>query len=128
MKYLLDTHVLLWAVTGDVKLSQKARRIIEDLDNELLFSAASIWEIAIKSTLIRADFQIDSSLMRRSLLDNGYSELVITGKHAAETQYLPDIHKDPFDRILIAQSRAEGITLLSADEKVIQYGHTILAI
>ncbi len=65
MKYLLDTHVLLWAVTDDVKLSQKARRIIEDLDNELLFSAASIWEIAIKSTLGRADFQIDSSLLRR---------------------------------------------------------------
>ena len=128
MKYLLDTHILLWAVTDDVKLSLEARRIIEDLNNELLFSAASIWEVAIKSALGRSDFQIDSSLLRRSLLDNGYSELAITGKHAAETQYLPDIHKDPFDRILVAQSRTEGITLLSSDEKVIQYGHTVLAV
>lgn len=98
------------------------------MNNELLFSAASIWEIAIKSVLGRPNFQIDSSLLRRSLLDNGYSELIISGKHAAETQYLPDIHKNPFDRILIAQSRVEGITLLSTDEKIIKYGHTILAV
>lgn len=125
MKYLLDTHLLLWAATDSPKLSAAARKIIEDTANELYFSAVSIWEIAIKTHLGKAEFQVNSALFRRVLLDNGYQELAITGKHAATTETLADIHKDPFDRMLVAQSQSEGITLLSADEKVIAYGHTV---
>lgn len=128
MKYLLDTHLLLWAAADSPKLSASARTIIENEDNELYFSAGSILEIAIKTALGKPEFQINSSLFRRLLLDNGYQELPIDSRHAALTETLPDIHKDPFDRILIAQSQAEGITLLSADEKVIAYGHTVLGV
>lgn len=128
MKYLLDTHLLLWAACDSPKLSKKARLIIADNDSELIFSAASIWEIAIKSALKRTDFDLNPSLFRRNLLENGYCELSIDGNHTAATIQLPLIHKDPFDRLLIAQSRIEGITLLSADEKVIAYGQSILAV
>ena len=128
MKYLLDTHILLWAAQNSPKLSRKARKIIEDEHNQLYFSAASIWEVAIKSGLGREDFQVDAALFRRALLDNGYLELGMNGQHCANTAYLPDIHKDPFDRLLIAQSQLEGMVLLSADSKVIAYGHTVLAV
>ena len=91
----------------------------------LFFSAASIWEIAIKNGLGRADFKVDVSVLRRSLLDNGYAELTINSEHAVYLKSLPPIHKDPFDRILIAQSSVEGITLLTSDELVAQYGGSI---
>ncbi|QEY23511.1 type II toxin-antitoxin system VapC family toxin [Neisseria animalis] len=128
MKYLLDTHILLWAACGSQKLSGTACDIIENQDNDLLFSAASIWEIAIKSGLGRADFVVNPVLFRRALLDNGYIELPINGLHSAATANLPDLHKDPFDRILIAQSQIEGIVLLSADEKVAAYGNTVQSV
>lgn len=128
MNYLLDTHILLWAAQNSRKLSQKARAIIEDDNNRLYFSAVSIWEVAIKSGLGRADFQVDAALFRRALLNSGYLELSVNGQHCANTAYLPDIHKDPFDRLLIVQSQLEGMVLLSADSKVIAYGHTVLAV
>ncbi|NEN75021.1 type II toxin-antitoxin system VapC family toxin [Pelistega sp. NLN82] len=128
MKYLLDTHILLWAATNSPKLSQVARDIINDDTNDLYFSAASIWEIAIKTSLGKPEFNVNSALLRRLLLDNGYHELIINSHHATATETLLDIHKDPFDRMLIAQSQTEGITLLSADEKVIAYGHTVMRV
>ena len=128
MKYLLDTHILLWAAADSPRLSPKAREIIGNSSNELFFSPISIWEIAIKSGLGRDDFTVNPGLFRRGLLDNRYSELVINSLHAAATASLPDIHKDPFDRMLIAQSQTEGIALLSSDEKVIAYGNTVLAV
>ncbi|HTM95447.1 MAG TPA: type II toxin-antitoxin system VapC family toxin [Croceibacterium sp.] len=121
MKVLLDTHLLLWAAGEPDKLSPDARGLIEDEDNELLFSAASIWEVAIKTGLGRDDFTLDTRLLRRALLDNLYSELPITGEHAAAIAGLPPIHKDPFDRMLVAQSEVEGVTLLTADELVARY-------
>jgi PIN domain nuclease of toxin-antitoxin system len=121
VKLLLDTHLLLWTAEGPRRLSKVARALISDQDNELLFSAASLWEIAIKRSLGRDDFQVDSLLLRRGLLDNGYVELPITSKHALATDGLPPIHKDPFDRILIAQATVEGITLLTVDPLVAQY-------
>ena len=121
MKLLLDTHVLLWAAGSPDKLSQAARTLLEDPQNELLFSAASLWEIAIKCGLGRSDFQVDVRVLRRGLLDNGYQELPITSVHAVSIDSLPAIHKDPFDRILIAQATIEGITLLTADAVVAQY-------
>lgn len=121
MKFLLDTHVLLWAAGQPDRLPAKVRRLLGDPLNELVFSAASLWEIAIKKGLGRDDFQVDARLLRRGLLDNGYSELAITSAHAVAIDGLPPIHKDPFDRLLVAQSLVEGITLLTNDPMVAQY-------
>lgn len=121
MKYLLDTHLLLWIAEDSPHLSKKAKILINNLDNELLFSAANLWEISIKNAIGRADFQIDARLLRRNFLDNGYCELPITSKHVVAIDTLPLIHKDPFDRLLITQCMVEGITLLTTDSVVAQY-------
>jgi PIN domain nuclease of toxin-antitoxin system len=121
MKLLLDTHLLLWTANESSRLSHAARKLINDLDNELLFSAASLWEIAIKNSLGRDDFRVDARVLRRGLLDNGYLNLPITGEHAVAIDSLPPIHRDPFDRILIAQATVEGITLLTVDPLVAKY-------
>lgn len=128
MKLLLDTHVLLWAAGSPAQLPPAARTLLEDPNNELVFSAASLWEIAIKRGLGRDDFQVDARVLRRGLLDNGYLELSITSEHAVFIDSLPAIHKDPFDRILIAQATVEGITLLTADVLIAQYPGPIRAL
>lgn len=124
MKLLVDTHLLLWAAAGQ-GLSDSAARALEQADT-LMFSAASIWEIGIKTGLGRQDFSVDAGVFRRELLDNGYEELAITGAHAAVVATLPDLHRDPFDRILIAQAMLEGVTLITADRAVLQYPGPIL--
>ena len=121
MKLLLDTHVLLWAAGEPKRLSKQARTLIDNPDNEILFSAASLWEVAIKRGLGREDFKVDARLLRRGLLDNGYSELPIISDHVVATESLPPIHKDPFDRVLVAQATVEGVTLLTIDSLVAQY-------
>ncbi len=121
MKLLLDTHILLQAAGQPKQLSAEARKLLNDPRNELLFSAASLWEIAIKSTLGREDFHVEPRLLRRSLLDNGYTELPITGQHAVSIDALPPLHKDPFDRLLLAQALSEGITLLTGDAQLARY-------
>jgi PIN domain nuclease of toxin-antitoxin system len=121
MRLLLDTHLLLWAAGEPDRLSTVARKLIKDSGNELTFSAASFWEIAIKRGLGRDDFQVDPRLLRRGLLDNSYSELLIGSDHALAIDGLPRLHKDPFDRILVAQAMVEGITLLTVDPLVAQY-------
>jgi PIN domain nuclease of toxin-antitoxin system len=121
MKLLLDTHLLLWASGQPKRLPSAARKLIENPDNELLFSAASLWEVTIKRGLGRHDFQVDPRLLRRGLLDNGYGELPIFSEHAVAIETLPPIHKDPFDRILVAQATVEGITLLTNDILLAQY-------
>lgn len=121
MKLLLDTHILLWAANEPERLSTQAIALLEDPDNELLFSAASLWEVSIKNGLGRDNFKVDARLLRRGLLDNGYIELPITSAHAVFVESLPAIHKDPFDRILVAQATAEGITLVTADAMVAKY-------
>jgi PIN domain nuclease of toxin-antitoxin system len=128
MKLLLDTHVLLWAAGSPDQLSPDARTLLEDPNNELVFSAASLWEIAIKRRLVRPDFQVDARVLRRGLLDNGYLELSITSEHAVFIDSLPSIHKDPFDRILVAQATVEGITLLTSDALVARYPGPIRAV
>jgi PIN domain nuclease of toxin-antitoxin system len=95
--------------------------MIEAADREPLFSAASIWEVAIKAGLSRPDFQVDAGLLRRGLLDHGYAELAVAGHHAAATAHLPPLHRDPFDRLLVAQAQAEGVLLLTADATVARY-------
>lgn len=121
MKLLLDTHVLLWAAGEPDRLSPTALGLIDAPDAQLIFSSASLWEIAIKSGLGRTDFQVDARLLRRGLLDNGYSELPIGSEHALALMSLPPLHKDPFDRILVAQATVEGILLLTVDSLVARY-------
>jgi PIN domain nuclease of toxin-antitoxin system len=113
--------LLLWAAGQPERLSTLATTLLADPRNELLFSAASLWEVAIKRGLGRADFRVEPRLLRRGLLDNGYRELPIAGEHAVAIDSLPPIHKDPFDRILVAQAMIEGITLLTSDPLVAQY-------
>lgn len=121
MKLLLDTHILLWAAEEPERLSAKARRFLRDEQNQLLFSGASLWEIAVKRGLGRKDFQVDPRLLRRGLLDNGYFELPILSDHVVAIDDLPPIHKDPFDRLLVAQATVEGVTLLTVDPIVAGY-------
>jgi PIN domain nuclease of toxin-antitoxin system len=128
MKFLLDTHLLLWAAAEPRRLSKQARALIDNPDNDLLFSAASLWEVAIKRGLGRDDFKVDARLLRRGLLDNGYSELPIISDHVVAMDSLPPIHKDPFDRILVAQATVEGVTLLTIDSVVRRYPGPIRAV
>jgi PIN domain nuclease of toxin-antitoxin system len=121
MKLLLDTHLLLWAAGEPERLSGAALALLDAPDAQLYFSAASIWEVAIKTGLGRADFQVDARLLRRGLLDNGYTELPIDGAHAAATLSLPPLHKDPFDRLLLAKATVEGFLLLTVDAQVARY-------
>ena len=128
MKLLLDTHLLLWAAGETRRLSKQARALIDNPQNELFFSAASLWEVAIKRGLGRQDFKVDARLLRRGLLDNGYSELPIISDHVVAIESLPSIHNDPFDRILVAQATVEGITLLTIDSVVLRYPGPIRAV
>ncbi|MBU2767230.1 type II toxin-antitoxin system VapC family toxin [Acidithiobacillus ferrivorans] len=125
MKLLLDTHLLIWAADSMERVPVGARALMADQDNELFFSVASIWEVAIKSGLNRSDFQVDARMLRRGLIDNGYGEMPILSKHVVAIDTLPFIHKDPFDRLLIAQAMVEGIALLTDDVTMAQYQGTI---
>jgi PIN domain nuclease of toxin-antitoxin system len=121
MKLLLDTQLLLWAAGHPDRIPRSAATMIEDATNELLFSAASLWEITIKTGLNRDDFRVEPRLLRRGLLDNEYRELPITGEHALAIESLPLLHRDPFDRMLVAQATVEGVLLLTMDPTVGRY-------
>ena len=125
MNLLLDTHLLLWAASEPQRLSVKARTLLLDPANQLVFSSASLWEISIKNGLDRPDFNIDPRRLWRMLLVNGYRELPVTSEHSVAVNDLPPLHKDPFDRILVAQARVEGLTLLTADKLVAKYGDPV---
>lgn len=119
MRLLLDTQLLIWVGTGGAKLSPAARRLLTESRDELFFSAASIWEVALKGP--RRLFGVDAAVLRRGLLDNGYSELAVTGHHTTATTALPPIHRDPFDRLLLAQAVVEGLTLVTTDATLASY-------
>jgi PIN domain nuclease of toxin-antitoxin system len=121
MKFLLDTHIAIWILFDDPRLSRVAREILNNPGSEFLFSVCSIWEIAIKRGLYAPGFQHDPREVRGYLLRNGCEELTIQSQHVVEVDSLPPIHKDPFDRILIAQAMVEGITLLTSDPVIAQY-------
>ena len=121
MKLLLDTQLLLWAAGNSKRLTATARKLLNDPGNELCFSAASLWEITIKNALGRKDFRVEPRVLRRGLLDNGYTDLPITSQHAVSVEGLPDIHRDPFDRLLLAQALSEGITLVTSDALLATY-------
>jgi PIN domain nuclease of toxin-antitoxin system len=121
VKFLIDTHLVLWAFFEPKRLSAQARTILESPKNKLVYSTVVLWEIGIKRGLGKKEFQVEPRVLRRALLDDGYEELPVLGQHAVEVDILPRLHKDPFDRILIAQALVEGITLLTADPVIAQY-------
>ena len=125
MRLLVDTHLLLWAVASSRRLPRGARALIEDPANEVYYSAASIWEIAIKSALRRKDFRVDVPALLAALARMGFVELPVTGAHAARVVQLANIHRDPFDRLLVAQSVVEPLTLLTNDRLLARYGEGI---
>lgn len=122
MSVLLDTHLLLWSAFQPARLPLRAREVIEGGERALWFSAASIWEVAIKRSLDRPDFRVDPGVLRAGLLANGYRELPIEGRHCLTLAALPAHHADPFDRMLVAQAISEGMVLMTADDKVARYG------
>jgi PIN domain nuclease of toxin-antitoxin system len=121
MRFLLDTHLVLWSLVEPDRLSGQARSLLQSRQTELVFSTVCLWEIGIKHGLKKKGFQVDPRLLRRTMLDDGYEELPVLGQHAVEVDILPPIHKDPFDRILIAQAMIEGIVLLTADPVIARY-------
>jgi PIN domain nuclease of toxin-antitoxin system len=125
---LLDTHVALWALTDDPRLSQRARALIEDPANDVLVSAASVWEIAIKHALGRGDMPISGDQALDWFRRAGYQLLPIAPEHVAAVEHLPDHHRDPFDRLLVSQAIAEPLRLLTHDPLVIRYGDVVIAV
>ena len=128
MKLLLDTHIVLWAAGQPEKLSESARALITTPENVLFFSAASMWEIVIKRGLGREDFKVNPRRLRKMLVAHGYTELSVTTEHALTVETLPLLHKDPFDRLLVAQARTEGMLLLTVDASVSQYQESVLSV
>ncbi len=128
MKLLLDTHLLLWTGSFPHRLSGQARMLISDPGSELVFSVASIWEIAIKYGEGRSPFVTDPVLFRHDLLKNRFEELDVLGSHAVSVATLPSIHKDPFDRILKAQATVEGIALLTSNDLIARYPGNIVRV
>lgn len=128
MNLLLDTHLLLWAASEPQRLSKKVRAMLIDPGNRLIFSSASLWEIGIKCGIGRPDFTIDPRRLWRMLLASDYQELFVTGEHALTAGELPPLHKDPFDRILVAQARCESLLLLTVDKAVAKYGAAVLRV
>ena len=126
MKLLLDTHLLLWAAGDPERIPQSLRELLLDQSNELYFSAASLWEIVIKRGLGRDDFRVDPLRLRRMLVAGGYVELSIESEHALAVESLPPLHKDPFDRMLLAQARSEGLQLVTVDRQIQQYGGGVI--
>lgn len=122
MRLLLDTHVLLWALVTPERLPADARDALEDPVNTVFFSAANIWEIAIKRALARPDFTMEPDQARTAALTLGFEELPVSGLHAAGVRYLPPLHRDPFDRLLLAQARSEPLLLMTDDALVAEYG------
>jgi PIN domain nuclease of toxin-antitoxin system len=128
VRLLLDTHILLWAAGHPEKLSDSARTLLRSPENVLFFSVASIWEIVIKRGLGRDDFKVNPRRLRKMLITHGYSELAVASEHVLAIEALPPIHKDPFDRLLLAQARTEGILLLTVDASVSQYKESVLTV
>ncbi len=128
MKILLDTHIFLWWITDDPRLSVRAKEIITDLHNELYLSAASGWEIAIKSTLGRITLPRKADLfIAEQMSINSILSLPIEMSHALHVHNLPPHHQDPFDRIIIAQAQLEKMPVLTADPQFKKYKLTIIS-
>lgn len=125
MRILLDTHILLWALAEPRKLSREARALIEDRDNEALFSAASIWELAVKSQAGRIGFSVSPAEIAGKAVESGFDELAVRARHAAIVHQLPLHHRDPFDRLLLAQAISEPARFLTVDRTLAKYSELV---
>ena len=125
MNLLLDTHLLIWSTSMPESLSSAASKLMEQPEHQIYFSALSLWEITIKRGLGRSYFNMDSSLLYRGLIKNGYTELVIKSSHSLALDQIPPIYKDHFDRMLAARVVFEGMLLLTSDSVVAQYSGPI---
>lgn len=121
MKFLLDTHFILWLPIGGRGLTREVISLINDRENEFVFSVAGLWEIALKRARYGRNFAYDPQGLRKLMVENGYAELPILGKHVAALSTLAPIHNDPFDRLLIAQAMVEEITLLTVNKTIARY-------
>ena len=128
MRLLLDTHLLIWAVSEPDRLSAKALELMNNEANQLFFSTASLWEIAIKASYRRSDFRVNVPELHGELLHNGYQELAVSAGHTFAVVHLPHLHKDPFDRLLLAQAMREDLTLVTADAVLASYPGPILKV
>jgi PIN domain nuclease of toxin-antitoxin system len=126
MKLLPDTQILIWAADRPEILPDNARNLLSNPQNEVYFSSVSLWEVAIKFNLNRPDFRVDPLLLHQGLISSGYQELTVCARHAIAVVELPGLHKDPFDRLLIAQARVEGMTLLTCDAAIAAYSWPVL--
>lgn len=125
MKLLFDTHLLLWAITDDRRLSARARALLADSANECFYSAASVWEVAIKNGLPKRSLGIPAASFRREVEKAGFRPILVFPEHAAAVESLPHLHEDPFDRLLLAQARAESCVLLTSDSVLPTYGEPV---
>lgn len=125
MRLLLDTHLLLWALAEPDRLDAATRAALEDAGNAVLFSAASLWEIAIKAGLGRPDFAFDPAQILQAALETGFVELPVRATAAMQVAKLPPHHRDPFDRLLIAQAMSEPVRLYTADPLLPPYSELV---
>ena len=125
MRILLDTHILLWALTADVKLGEHAKKIILNAENQIYVSAASIWEVAIKHRKNPKIMPLSPEVLIKACSDSGYNWLDVNVYHASATEKLPLLHSDPFDRLLIAQAIHEPMRLLTCDKQLKAYSDLV---
>ena len=125
MRILLDTHYLIWAVGKSIRLLPRVRALLEAPENDIYFSAVSIWEIAIKAELKRRDFPVRPDVMAQEARETGFTELALTCDDAAAVVDLPLHHRDPFDRLLVAQALAMPARLLTADAALVPYSELV---
>jgi PIN domain nuclease of toxin-antitoxin system len=122
---LLDTQLLIWAAYAPQRLASSFAAELVDRHNDIRYSLASLWEVAIKSSLGREDFQVDPPALRRGLLREGFQELPIQAEHVLAVRDLPWIHRDPFDRLLVVQAQSEGLRLFTTDRRLAEYGEAV---
>lgn len=128
MRALLDTHILLWALIEPAKLNARMRGLLENPDHEILFSAASVWEMAIKAALGRADFNVSPQAVVETACSTGFVELPVRSVAALRVATLPPHHRDPFDRLLVAQAMTEPATLYTADARLEAYSELVVRV
>ena len=128
MRLLLDTHVLIWMTSAPEYLSRKGRNLLESIENEIAFSVVSIWEASIRYALGKPDMTLDPAVLLASLRERNCTEVALTSVQGLAVSQLPQIHRDPFDRILIAQAQVEAMTLVTADRIVARYPGPILKV
>lgn len=128
MGYLLDTHVVLWLANEPDKLTDDVQAVLLDKQTVIYFSAVSLWEIAIKSALKKANFVVDLPKLYQQLIYYNYLELPVISKYCLQVESLPFHHKDPFDRLLVAQAMSEGLTLITHDKQIWKYSLPVLKV